>query len=43
MSSNYNSRFRATEVMVDDDLHQLIRERETREFLYQGEHPLSTE
>ncbi|HRU39265.1 MAG TPA: diaminopimelate decarboxylase, partial [Candidatus Goldiibacteriota bacterium] len=29
MSSNYNSRPRAAEVMVDGDKHRLIRERET--------------
>lgn len=40
MSSNYNSRPRAAEVMVDgDDLH-LIRERETLAELWRGEHRL---
>ena len=37
MSSNYNSRPRASEVMVDDDRHQLIRKRETVEALYADE------
>lgn len=37
MSSNYNSRPRASEVMVADDSHQLIRKRETIEALYADE------
>jgi diaminopimelate decarboxylase len=37
MSSNYNSRPRAAEVMVDGDQMQLIRERETLEDLWRGE------
>ncbi|MBE0442354.1 diaminopimelate decarboxylase [Psychrobacter sp. FME13] len=37
MSSNYNSRPRASEVMVADNRHQLIRQRETIESLYENE------
>ncbi|AMN48707.1 diaminopimelate decarboxylase [Psychrobacter sp. P2G3] len=37
MSSNYNSRPRASEVMVAGDSHQLIRKRETAEALYANE------
>ncbi len=37
MSSNYNSRPRAAEVMVSEDQHQLIRKRETIESLYADE------
>ena len=37
MSSNYNSRPRAAEVMVDGNKHQVIRQRETIEQLYAGE------
>ena len=37
MSSNYNSRGRASEVMVADEHHQLIRKRETLEALYADE------
>ncbi|OXL24638.1 diaminopimelate decarboxylase [Psychrobacter sp. DAB_AL32B] len=37
MSSNYNSRPRASEVMIADDRHQLIRQRETIESLYASE------
>ncbi len=37
MSSNYNSRPRTAEVMVDGDQHHLIRERETFDDLIQGE------
>jgi len=37
MSSNYNSRPRAAEVMVDGDQFHLIRERETIESLFAGE------
>ena len=37
MSSNYNTRPRAAEVMVDGDRHYLIRQRETFEDLIRGE------
>ncbi len=37
MSSNYNSRPRAAEVMVDGDQFHIIKARETLESLYQGE------
>jgi len=37
MSSNYNSRPRAAEVMVDGDTVRLVRERETISQLYAGE------
>jgi len=37
MSSNYNSRPKAAEIMVDGDEHHLIRARETIEQLWQGE------
>lgn len=37
MSSNYNSRGRAAEVMVDGDRHYLVRQRETFEDLIRGE------
>ncbi|MBY5922723.1 diaminopimelate decarboxylase [Ferrimonas balearica] len=37
MSSNYNSRPRAAEVMVDGETHHPIRARETVEQLWQGE------
>mgnify|MGYP000008479359 CR=1 FL=1 len=37
MSSNYNSRPRAAEVMVDGEHHHLVRERETIQSLWQGE------
>lgn len=40
MSSNYNSRGRAAEVMVDGDQVHLIRERETIADLMRGEHLL---
>ena len=40
MSSNYNSRGRAAEVMVDGDQHYLIRARETVADLMRGEHVL---
>ncbi len=40
MSSNYNSRPRAAEVMVDGDRMHVIRERETLEDLTRGEHLL---
>ena len=38
MASNYNSRPRAAEVMVDRDQAHLVRERETLADLYRGEH-----
>jgi diaminopimelate decarboxylase len=41
MSSNYNSRSRAAEVMVDGGDVHLIRERERIEQLFSGEHLLS--
>ena len=37
MSSNYNARRRAAEVLVDDDKYFVIRERETLEQLIQNE------
>jgi len=37
MSSNYNSRNRAAEVMVDGDAHYCVREREVFEQLIEGE------
>jgi len=37
MSSNYNSRPRAAELMVDDDQVHVIRQRETIEDLFSGE------
>lgn len=40
MSSNYNSRPRAAELMVDGDKVYEVRERETLRQLYQGEHLL---
>jgi diaminopimelate decarboxylase len=40
MSSNYNSRPRAAEVMVDDDAWHVIRDRESVEDLWRGEHLL---
>jgi diaminopimelate decarboxylase len=40
MSSNYNSRPRAAEIMVDGDEFHLIRERETIASLFAGEHIL---
>ena len=40
MSSNYNSRPRVPEVLVDGDRDYLVRERETIESLYAGEHLL---
>ena len=40
MSSNYNSRMRAAEVMVDGSKVSLIRERESVEQLFAGEHML---
>ena len=43
MSSNYNSRGRAAEVMVDGDVAHLIRERETIESLWEKERLLPAE
>ncbi len=40
MSSNYNTRARAVELMVDDDEIHVIRERETFEQMIAGEHLL---
>jgi diaminopimelate decarboxylase len=40
MSSNYNSRPRAAEIMVDGDCSRVIREREVFEDLVRGEHLL---
>lgn len=40
MSSNYNTRVRAAEVMVDGDQHHLVRERETLSDLLRGERRL---
>jgi diaminopimelate decarboxylase len=40
MSSNYNSRPRAAEIMVDGDRYHIIRERETLQDLMRGEHLL---
>jgi diaminopimelate decarboxylase len=37
MSSNYNSRPKAAEVMVDGNNYKLIRQRETLEDLIKGE------
>ncbi len=37
MASNYNSRPRMAEVMVIDDKHSVVRERETYEDLVSGE------
>ena len=43
MSSNYNSRGRAAEVMVDGDQAHLIRERESIESLWENEYLLPAE
>ena len=43
MSSNYNSRVRAAEVMVDDEATHLVRRRETLESLWAGESVLPAE
>ncbi|MCL1075969.1 diaminopimelate decarboxylase [Shewanella dokdonensis] len=40
MSSNYNTRPRAAEVMVDAERHYVVRERENLQQLWQGEHLL---
>ncbi|MBS0545426.1 MAG: diaminopimelate decarboxylase [Proteobacteria bacterium] len=41
MSSNYNTRGRAAEIMVDGDRMHLVRERETVETLFAAERPLA--
>ncbi|MGB3725754.1 MAG: diaminopimelate decarboxylase [Glaciecola sp.] len=38
MSSNYNSRCRAAEIMVDGSKHMVVRERESLTDLWKGEH-----
>ncbi len=38
MSSNYNTRRRAVEILVDGDGYEIVRERETYEDLIRGEH-----
>ena len=43
MSSNYNSRPRAVEILVDGDKAHVIRQRETIEQLWQGESLLPTD
>jgi diaminopimelate decarboxylase len=40
MASNYNSRPRPAEVMVDGDRAWLVREREALDDLFRGEHLL---
>jgi diaminopimelate decarboxylase len=40
MSSNYNSRPRAAEIMVDGDQIHIVRERETLDDLWRGERVL---
>ena len=40
MSSNYNTRPRAAEVLVDGERAHLVRERETVDDLLRGEHRL---
>ena len=40
MASNYNTRARAAEVMVDGDQHYIVRERETLDDLLRGESTL---
>ncbi|NKB76127.1 MAG: diaminopimelate decarboxylase [Gammaproteobacteria bacterium] len=40
MSSNYNARPRPAEVMVDDRTFHIVKERESLESLYEGEHIL---
>jgi diaminopimelate decarboxylase len=41
MASNYNTRPRAAEVMVDDGRAHVVRERETVSQLFAGEHPMA--
>jgi len=43
MSSNYNSRGRAAEIMVDGEQHTVVRARESFEDIIRGEHLLPTE
>ena len=43
LSSNYNSRPRVAEVMVDSSVHQLVRMRETTESLFKNEKILKNE
>ena len=43
MSSNYNSRPRAAEIMVDGDNAHIIRQRESLQQLYSGEAVLPDE
>ena len=43
MSSNYNTRGRAAEVMVDGSSAHLVRERETLQSLFAGERLLPAE
>jgi diaminopimelate decarboxylase len=38
MASNYNSRPRAAEILVDGENSHIIRERETIASLFDGEH-----
>ncbi|MFT4836007.1 MAG: diaminopimelate decarboxylase, partial [Psychromonas sp.] len=40
MSSNYNSRCRAAEILVDDEKAFVVREREQLKDLWRGEHVL---
>jgi len=42
MSSNYNTRPRAAEIMVDGDTATIVRQRETVQQIMQGEHILSS-
>lgn len=42
MSSNYNSRPRAAEILVDGEQMHLVRERERLEDLWRGEHTVKT-
>ena len=42
MSSNYNSRPRVAEIMVDGDKHQIVRQRETIEQLFANESVLDS-
>jgi len=42
MSSNYNSRPRVAEIMVDGNSYQVVRQRETIEQLFENESMLSS-
>lgn len=42
MSSNYNSRCRAAEIMIDGEKQYVVRERETLQDLFKGEHRVPT-